>query len=145
MQRVGLVGCVKSKRSGPTAAADLYTSTLFVGRRRWVEASCERWFILSAKHGLVPPDEVIEPYDEALTDKGRAERRAWAERVLAQLRERLGELGRYRFEIHAGMPYVDHGLRVGLVAAGAEVVIPTEGLRQGEQLAFYRNRSPGQA
>src|SRR5437879_2590214 len=62
MQRVGLVGCVKSKRSVPTAAADLYTSTLFVGRRRWVEASCERWFILSAKHGVVPPDELIEPY-----------------------------------------------------------------------------------
>jgi hypothetical protein len=47
-------------------AGDLYVSSLFMGRRRFVEASCDRWFILSALHGGVDPDEVIEPYDESL-------------------------------------------------------------------------------
>jgi hypothetical protein len=49
--RIGLVGCVKGKRSRPAPARELYTSALFLGRRAFVEATCERWFILSAKHG----------------------------------------------------------------------------------------------
>ena len=73
--RIGLVGCVKSKQSDPAIAADLYRSALFRGRRRWVETTCGRWFVLSAKHGLVSPPEMLEPYDETLTTKGLAERR----------------------------------------------------------------------
>ena len=141
-KKIGLVGCVKSKQSRPAAAADLYTSALFQGRRRWVEMSCDRWFILSAKHGLITPEQAVQPYDEALTNKNTAERRSWAAFVLEQLCDRLGDLGSHRFEIHAGMPYVDYGLRTGLVAAGASVTVPTEGLRQGEQLAFYRDQTP---
>ena len=56
--RVGLVGCVKKKGSSPAPAGDLYISPLFIGRRRFVEASCDRWFILSALHGLLDPDQV---------------------------------------------------------------------------------------
>jgi len=74
-------------------------------------------------------------------EKGRADRHRWAQQVLGQLGWELGELGGYRFEIHAGMAYVDFGLREGLVRSGAEVVVPTQGLRQGEQLALYRDRA----
>lgn len=61
--RVGLVRCVKGKLSRAARARDLYTSPLFVGRRRWVEATCDRWFIPSAKHGLVDPAAILEPHD----------------------------------------------------------------------------------
>lgn len=139
-QRIGLVGCVKSKRGSAARAADLYTSALFLGRRRWVEASCSRWYILSAKHGLVAPDEILEPYDETLTTKGGRDRRAWADGVLSQLRNALGDIGRYDFEIHAGAAYTNHGLRSGLVSIGAGVTLPTEGLGLGRQLAFYKHQ-----
>jgi hypothetical protein len=66
--RVGLVGCVKSKQSQAAPARELYVSPLFRGRRAWVERTCDRWFILSAKHGLVEPDRVLAPYDEILMD-----------------------------------------------------------------------------
>ena len=141
-ERIGLVGCVKSKRGSAAPAADLYTSALFHGRRRWVEASCSRWYILSAKHGLVSPDQMLDPYDETLTTKGRGERRAWADRVLAQLQNALADIGRYDFEIHAGAAYTDYGLRSGLVSAGATITLPTEGLGLGRQLAFYKHRPP---
>lgn len=62
--KVGLVGCVKSKRGTAAPARDLYTSALFRGRRRYVELTCDRWFILSARHGLVEPEEILEPYDD---------------------------------------------------------------------------------
>ena len=85
------------------------------------------------------PDAVLATYHETLTDKGRADRRAWADRVLAQRRNALRNLGQYEFEMQAGQAYADCGLRSGLIAAGAAVTIPTEGLRQGEQMAFYRD------
>lgn len=141
-ERIGPVGCVKSKGGSAAPAADLYTSALFHSRRRWVEASCSRWYLLSAKHGLVPPGQMLEPYDETLTTKGRGYRRAWADRVLAQLRHALRDIGRYDFEIHAGAAYTAHGLRSGLMLAGARVTEPAEGLSLGRQLAFYKRQPP---
>jgi hypothetical protein len=138
-QRIGLVGCVKQKVATPAPAVALYTSTLFRGRVAYVEHSCDRWFVLSALHGLVEPLTILEPYDESLDRASRARRRSWSRWVLTQLRETLGDLGAYRFEIHAGAPYRDFGLIAGLEATGAPVTIPASGLRFGNQLAFYSN------
>lgn len=135
--RVGLVGCVKTKSPTAAPAEDFYVSPLFVGRRRFVEASCDRWFILSALHGLLDPAEVVEPDDRCLVDSGAEERRAWASRVLCSIEEQLGDIAGTVFEIHAGATYRDFGLVEGLRARRAEVVNPTAGLSQGEQLAFY--------
>jgi hypothetical protein len=118
-------------------AADLYTSPLFLGRRRFVERSCDRWFILSALHGLLRPDEVIEPYDVSLVSARAPERRAWARQVLKALDAELGDLAGTTFEVHAGAAYRDFGLVEGLRRRSAEVVVPAEGLSQGRQLAFY--------
>jgi uncharacterized HhH-GPD family protein len=142
--RVGLVGCVKSKQPRPAPARDLYTSALFRGRRAFVESTCDQWFILSAKHGLLAPDELIEPYDVRLADKPDHERQRWSRQVVADLERRLGDLSALTFEIHAGAAYRDNGVSAGLRARGATVENPVEGLNQGQQLAFYKvnNRGP---
>jgi hypothetical protein len=134
---IGLVGCVKSKLDHAAPARDLYLSTLFAGRRRDVEDRADRRFIISAEYGMVEPDEWIEPYDTNLGDFSVAERRMWASKVLSSLRTTLGDLAKYRFEIHAGANYFDFGLADGLRAAGANVVTPTSILRRGEQLNYY--------
>jgi hypothetical protein len=135
--RVGLVGCVKQKLHHPATAADLYVSPLFRGRLRYVERTCERWFILSALHGLVRPDALLEPYDVTLNDASQAQRRAWADMVLRQLDAELESCAELTFEIHAGANYADFGLVAGLRARDATVVRPTSGLSMGRQLAFY--------
>jgi hypothetical protein len=142
MARIGLVGCVSEKLNRPALARDLYRSALFVGRRRYVEGSCDDWFILSAKHGLVRQDEVLEPYDQALTGAGRAIKRAWAGRVIEQLVETVGSFDDTTFEVHAGADYFGFGLEAGLIERGGRVEVPTLGLRVGEQLQFYARRSP---
>jgi hypothetical protein len=134
--RVGLVGCVKTKRQEAAPAQDLYVSPLFRSRRSYVEGTCDRWFILSAKHGLVPPDEVLNPYEDSLNEKSAAAKRDWATSVLTQLRAALG-VGGTTFEIHAGSSYRNFGLVELLRQGGATVEIPAEHLSQGEQLAFY--------
>lgn len=138
--RIGLVGCVKEKRSAPAAAGDLYTSALFRGRRRFVERSCDRWYILSALHGLVDPEATLEPYDVTLVGAGRQTKRDWAARVLHQIDSQLGSVFGVVIEVHAGADYRDWGLVDGLRARGAMVSAPTEGLTQGRQLAFYAQR-----
>jgi len=115
--KIGLVGCVKSKLDHPAAAKDLYISDLFVGRRRYVERSCDQWFILSALHGLVRPSEVLNPYDLSLKSCGADERRAWSKRVLGQIQQQLGPIAGMKFEAHAGSEYLDFGLIEGLRAA----------------------------
>ena len=135
--RIGLVGCVKEKRPTPAAAKDLYTSPLFMGRRRAVERSCDQWFVLSALHGLVDPHQRLEPYDVTLNSMGRAARRAWAAGVVQSLQRRLGSLQGHHFELHAGANYLEFGLVDALVRSGASVSWPTRGLPMGKQLRYY--------
>jgi hypothetical protein len=137
-QRVGLVGCVKTKRPSSAAARDLYCSPLFEGRRAWVESTCGRWMILSARYGLVDPDDIIDPYDQSLTTASAAEKRLWTKQVLVDLVAMVGDLTGVVWEVHAGADYRAFGLVDGLVAAGGRVEVPAAGLSQGKQLAFYR-------
>ena len=136
-RRIGLVGCVKDKAEIARPARDLYESPLFLGRRRYVEHSCTEWWILSALHGLVGPDELLEPYDVTLNDAFVRERRRWSDRVLNQITTRIQPDSSDSFEFHAGINYRAFGLEDGLRRLGCEVECPTEGLRMGEQLSYY--------
>lgn len=137
-RRIGLVGCVKEKADVPRPAGDLYRSALFTGRRSYVQRSCDEWWILSAEHGLVHPDDVLAPYDATLKNAGRHDRRRWSGGVLAALTQRIRPRNRDVFELHAGAEYRDFGLVDGLRALGCSIEIPTEGMPIGRQLQFYK-------
>jgi hypothetical protein len=137
--RIGLVGCVKNKLTAMAEAQDLYVSTLFKGRRRYVEHTCDRWFVLSALHKIVEPSDLLSPYDVSLVGARSETRRLWAQETLTAIDHKLGDVRSYVFEIHAGSDYRDFGLTDGLLLRGASVAVPTLGLTQGRQLAFYAN------
>jgi hypothetical protein len=77
--KVGLVACSKTKADGPRPAAELYTSPLFRKAAAYCRRHYDRWFILSALHGLVEPSTVLAPYDLTLTALTPTEREAWAD------------------------------------------------------------------
>ncbi len=140
-----LIGCVRTKRVTACPAAELFASPLFEGRRRYAVATGVPWYILSAKFGLLAPQDVIGPYDVYLADQSPAYRKAWGEFVTAQLEQRHPELRGVTIGVHAGAAYVEP-LRAPLAARGAELTTPLEHLRQGEQLAWYNSRpQPRQA
>lgn len=143
LRRIGLVGCVKQKAAVARPAADLYESALFLGRRSYVESTCETWWVLSAEHGLVSPMTVLEPYDRALKNASRAERRRWSERVLDALDEAVAPWEGVTVEIHAGAEYREFGLVDGIRDRGSFIEIPTAGMPIGRQLQFYA-RAGGQ-
>lgn len=136
-RQIGMVGCVKEKAKSARPAQDLYTSALFAGRRRYVERSCESWWILSAEHGLVNPQAPLEPYDVTLKTMSVAKRREWAKRVLQQIVAAIDPGAGDVIEFHAGADYREYGLADGLRRLGATVVNPTEGMTIGRQLRFY--------
>lgn len=131
------IGCVKSKRRGMHRADALYTSVLFHGRAGYARSTGKPWYVLSAEHGLLAPDDVIEYYDVALNELPVRARRDWSRRVLEQIDDRIGPVKGKVVEIHAGKAYRDHGLVQGLTARGATVTAPLADLRQGQQLAWY--------
>ncbi|MHC4795047.1 MAG: DUF6884 domain-containing protein [Planctomycetota bacterium] len=84
---IALVSCVKSKKAKSCSAKDLYISPLFRMMRSYAEQHADRWFILSAKFGLVYPKQTIEPYEQTLTGVGVKICREWASRVYDQMQE----------------------------------------------------------
>lgn len=130
-----LVGCVAKKQTGGAPAKDLYRSTLWRGRRRYAEATGLPWFILSALHGLVEPDQHLAPYNVALSDLTAADRRAWGARVVVDLAERVPLSGAV-LEVHAGSAY-RNAIQEPLRREGAHMTVPLQGLKLGQQLAWY--------
>ena len=83
-----LVSCVKSKVDHPAPAKDLYMrSAWFRKARAYAEHHGKKWFVLSAAHGLIHPDEVTDPYDVTLNGASVEFRSKWANLVDRQLRE----------------------------------------------------------
>jgi hypothetical protein len=131
-----LVTCVKSKGTRPAAAKNLYISALFRKERSYAERAGVPWFILSAEHGLVAPDEWLAPYERYLAATTASYRSAWGGWVAARLDILAGPLGDKVVEIHAGSTYLD-AVRPHLERLGARVVDPLHGLSMGQRLAWY--------
>lgn len=53
--------------------------------RAYVERTGRPWFILSAEHGVVPPNQILAPYERTLNSMGKRDRERWAARVRSQL------------------------------------------------------------
>lgn len=116
---------MKSKRDSPARAADLYTSALFTKCRRLAETRGDRWYILSAKHGLVPPDRMIEPYEETLNAMPADAQRAWSKRVVSHVLQQVSSGDELTFL--AGQRYRENVLPA-LQGADYRVHVPMEGL-----------------
>ncbi|MBX3677423.1 MAG: hypothetical protein KF853_10405 [Rhodocyclaceae bacterium] len=128
-RRIILISCAAKKLQHKAKARDLYVSPLFQRQMSYArKLSPDAIFILSAKYGLVDPDEEIEPYDQTLKDMGTSEQRAWAERVLAQLGEKSSLLSDH-FIVLAGDVY-----RRFLTPALGNWKAPLERLTIGRQL-----------
>lgn len=49
------------------------------------------WYILSAKHGLLKPTQVVKPYNITLNTMSLAKRREWGKGVIRQMDDQLPE------------------------------------------------------
>lgn len=84
VSRIVLVGCGSTKKDQPTRASHLYTSSYFEMKRKYARNVGDVWRILSAEHGLVHPQETLEPYNTRLTG-AKNEAREWGQKVSPDL------------------------------------------------------------
>ncbi|MBV6503148.1 MAG: hypothetical protein AKCLJLPJ_01212 [Fimbriimonadales bacterium] len=134
--RYALVACTKAKNQGPAPAAAVYSaSSLFRKAFAYCRIRGLTTFILSAKYGVLDPTDVIETYDLTLKRMGRADCRAWGERVTEELRKRI-PIGS-SIEIHCGREYIRD-----LDLTGFEAHNPLEGLTLGNRLRWYDQNTP---
>jgi len=132
---VCLVACTSRKSDQPAAAEFIYRSPLFSAARSYAEKRADQWFILSAKHGLLSPNDVIEPYNESLLSQSDVQRQEWAERVDHAFDVRVPAGGRVIFL--AGSAYRSH-LAPKFQSEGRETVAPMSALGIGSQVAWLQ-------
>jgi hypothetical protein len=135
---IGLVGCCGPNLAYPAPARELYTSPLFRLSRAYVEARTGQWFVLSARLGVVAPEQVIEPYDQVLSEMPRELREAWARNVSRDLLARCGHKSRYL--VLCGEDYAS----AVPAWASTEVLQPLKGLSIGRRLQFLKGATRGQ-
>jgi hypothetical protein len=148
--KIALISCVSQKTNFPNKVKDLYISPLF--KKTWeYNTKIDRpdgVFILSALHGLIKYDKVIDPYDKTLLDMSKEEALEWAEKVKSQIKETFETNGRiledYHFMIYAGSKYYENlldffpskELVFGKLPIGKRLGALTSALRSGKKIVW---------
>jgi len=128
MSDVTLITCTNTKRDTPAPARDLYDESRYFRRmREWAESRGDPYRILSAKHGLVHPDTVLDPYDE----------RGFSEEQARETAVELSEAGFDTVHVTGGRDYTDE-LVPELESRGVDVVNHFAGERIGTRQKLLR-------
>lgn len=141
--RLVLVGCASQKLGRRAPARDLYVSDLFRKASAYAQAIAgpEGWFVLSAEHGLVKPDEELEPYDTKLGTKGGPPIHTWAKNAADQLLEEIHRRGLHHADVElvllAGAQYGTILSYLGGVLLG-NATAPLEGLGVGQRKSWLK-------
>ncbi|QLG62327.1 DUF6884 domain-containing protein [Halorarum salinum] len=133
MVSLGLVQAGPEPARTWTPAAEAYDTEFFRLKREFARRSYDEWLVLSAAHGLVEPDEVIERDEVDFADVKPAEGARWAMETVSEL---AALVRRNEFEevaVLASRPVRETlvergGLESRMAAAGARTVEPLAGL-----------------
>lgn len=107
------MACGKVKRDRESLAWLLYDSG-YAHLKMTVAMLVGQPFIMSAKHGLVPPNERLEPYEKSIYELSAAERRELGRQVAASIPDHFDEVlflagKKYRYPV---IEALDDGIEV---------------------------------
>ena len=132
--QIAFISCVSKKQNGKHKAKDLYISDLFKKSFKYTSKNYSKVYILSAKYGLISPDDFIKNYDLTLNNFTEKQKQEWSKKVMLQLKNKIqltdelffycGE--NYRKYLIKWLPNNKH--------------IPLKGLGIGKQLKWYKER-----
>jgi len=132
--RIALISCTSKKKGYKCKAAELYSeSARFVLAYEYAKKTCDEVYILSAKYGLISEYEVIEPYNETLRDKSKADRKAWSLNVLVSIQKKFS-LDNDEYLILAGNVYIEY-----LLPYLDKYELPLKGQRIGNWIPVLRS------
>lgn len=135
-KKVALVACVKQKKEGIHPAHELFTSAWFVKAKEYIEkVDFDDWYILSAKHHLVSPDQLIEYYPEHLNQYPKEQIDVWAKKTASQIaaknlsNEQLYIIGSEKYRaIKSYLP-------------DADIIEPLKGMGISQQMSWMHSQA----
>ncbi len=137
-----LISCSKSKAftgNKTMRASEAYCSPLFQKSKMFAQDRGLDYAILSAKHGLVWPNEQISDYDLTLSELTPAEREKWSQNVAKEIHRWRSSTSRgtAKVIVLAGKSYTEPLTRElwNHIGITLELEEPLEGLQVGERLA----------
>jgi hypothetical protein len=85
MKTIFIITCSSQKIKTESPARDLYLSERFILAKKLADEYADQWFIISAKYGLLEPDQVVAPYDKNLKELSLQEYKLWSEKNIRKL------------------------------------------------------------
>lgn len=128
-----LISCSKSKGGHRDLARNMYVSSLYRKSVMAAQAWGLSFSILSAKYGLLDPDQVIEPYELTLKGASKEFKSEWACKVDAQIRVSIDT--KKHLIVLAGDDYYAPLIEAGMKSP-LNFLAPMRGLSLGNRLAF---------
>lgn len=133
---VAVINCGADKQYKKCKAKDLYTGSLFVASRKYVESVYgNNYCILSAKYHVLMPDDIIEPYDMFLGNFKKQEKEEWWKISVDQLLNKFPENTVYHF--YAGQDYIK-GILPILQDAGRKYECYLNNLGMGYKIQWFQ-------
>jgi hypothetical protein len=133
MARVALISCTKTKASEARPAGLLYQSALFKKSLLYALSVADRVYILSAKHGVLGIQDVVEPYELSIKQLSAEEKQIWSLRVSARLEEILSPND--KVHLLAGADYM-RPLLPTFHKIGCQLVTPLSGQSLGKRISW---------
>jgi len=130
-----LVSCVGQKQTTVMKASELYISPWFMLAKQYCLFHGHQWFILSARHGLLDIETNIEPYNLTLKECNERYQRAWSQRVVRDIIQRIDITT--SLMMFAGLRY-RRFLCPLLMRHGYDIQVPMRGLGIGRQLQWLK-------
>lgn len=132
-----LVSCGKRKSNVTCKAKDMYNSCRFQTLKMIAETNNIKWHIMSAKYGLLSPNEIIDPYDLCITDCSSEYKKQWAAKMLKTLSIYSKDT---HFIVAANSDYAQH-IVPALVNKGYKVSAPFIDKDESAVLDYIKNAS----
>jgi len=147
---VTVIQCSDTKLDRPAPAWELYTGNVFRAQRQLAADLGYPVRILSAKYGVLRPEEIVEPYDLSIRDLTADQQKKWNRHV----RDELDATNADEFYVLAGRDYVrppkvksewwSAVLCQNVALDGtAKVILPLEGVGIGGQRRFAKQVRDG--
>jgi hypothetical protein len=140
-RRIALIACSKAKLAHRAPAIALYTGDLFVKSVAWAQREGWDIFILSARHGLVAPDEELDPYEARVPGVKSPLHKTWQGKVIDGWKSKVGR--RLGCTVLAGSDYHKSLRNFLMIQVLEPVSYPLEGMQIGEQKRFLKLKALG--
>ncbi|NHJ04524.1 MAG: hypothetical protein EAX90_06855 [Candidatus Heimdallarchaeota archaeon] len=114
----------------------MYTSPRFYWIKKYAISNSKQWYILSAKYGLLKPNDIIEPYDVQLSTLTKKQLEKWVENTVNSINKKININDKVLF---IGDDFYYDALKLKLKEKGYSFQSFMYGKSLDEKISFIKN------